>query len=354
MNNNLFTIADKLIKTHSLSLDEYENLILGYCPEIAEYLKNEAVKKRKENYGNKVFIRGLIEISNICKNNCFYCGIRGCNGNCERYRLTPDEILECCIEGYSLGFRTFVMQGGEDGFYTDEILCDLIGKIKEKFPDCAVTLSLGERSKDSYQRLFDAGADRYLLRHETADKELYRKLHPADMSFENRMECLKNLKVIGFQTGCGFMVGAPYQTARHIAKDLKFIEEFKPDMCGIGPFIPHKDTIFAKENAGSADLTCYLLSIIRLIHPNILLPATTALGTVKNDGRERGILSGANVVMPNLSPEGARKKYELYNNKLNTGVENAFHITELKKKMEVIGYEVVVAKGDVVRMRNEE
>ena len=348
MNKALFTIADKLIKTHSLSLNEYEELITGYSPEIAEYLKIEAVKVRKSVYGNQVFIRGLIEISNICKNNCLYCGIRGGNGNCQRYRLSPQEILSACISGYELGFRTFVMQGGEDGFYTDEILCELIGEIKKRFPDCAVTLSLGERSRESYQRLFDAGADRYLLRHETADEELYGKLHPENMSIENRMECLRNLKEIGYQVGCGFMVGAPYQTARHIAKDLKFIEEFKPDMCGIGPFVPHKDTIFKNEKAGSADLTCYLLSIIRLIHPNILLPATTALGTVENDGREKGILSGANVVMPNLSPESARKKYELYNNKLNTGVENAFHIAELKKKMESIGYEVVVARGDVV------
>ncbi len=351
MNEALFKIADKLINSSSLSLSEYEELVSGYTPEIAEYLKAEAVKKRKEIYGNKVFIRGLIEISNICKNNCLYCGIRGSNENCQRYRLNPEEIMECCIEGYDLGFRTFVMQGGEDGYYTDEILCDLIKNIKEKFPDCAVTLSLGERSRESYQRLFDAGADRYLLRHETADEELYGKLHPQEMSFENRMECLKNLKETGYQVGCGFMVGAPYQTAKHIAKDLKFIEEFKPDMCGIGPFIPHKDTIFKNENAGSADLTCYLLSIIRLIHPNILLPATTALGTIKDDGRERGILSGANVVMPNLSPESARKKYELYNNKLNTGAENAFHMDQLKKKMESIGHEIVVARGDAVRIR---
>lgn len=352
--NKVFDIAQKLVENHCLTLAEYEELIIGYSPENAEYLRSNAEKARKEIYGNKVFVRGLIEISNICKNNCFYCGIKGGNGNCERYRLTPEEITGCCIDGYDLGFRTFVLQGGEDGFYTDEILCDLIGKIKEKFPDCAVTLSLGERSKESYQKLFDAGADRYLLRHETADKELYEKLHPTEMSFENRMECLENLKKIGFQTGCGFMVGAPYQTAKHIAKDLKFIEDFKPDMCGIGPFIPHKDTIFKNEKAGSADLTCYLLSIIRLIHPNILLPATTALGTVKDDGRELGILSGANVVMPNLSPESARKKYELYNNKLNTGVENAFHIAELKKKMESIGYEVVTARGDVKRMWNAE
>ncbi len=349
MNDNLFAIADKLIKRHSLPLSEYEQLVSGYTKGLADYLRANAEKVRKDVYGNSVFIRGLIEISNICKNNCFYCGIRGGNHYCQRYRLTPKEIMECCVAGYELGFRTFVLQGGEDGFYTDEILCHLISNIKKVFPDCAVTLSLGERSRESYQKLYDAGADRYLLRHEAADMELYEKLHPADMSYENRMNCLKNLKDIGFQTGCGFMVGAPYQTAKHIAMDLKFIENFKPDMCGIGPFIPHKDTIYAKENAGSADLTCYLLSIIRLIHPNILLPATTALGTVKDDGRERGILSGANVVMPNLSPESARKKYELYNNKLNTGAENAFHMDELKKKIENIGYEIVVVRGDVIK-----
>ena len=354
MNEKLFVIADKLIKKHSLTLSEYEELISGYGEEIKEYLRENAVKVRKSVYGNQVFVRGLIEISNICKNNCLYCGIRGGNEKCQRYRLTPDEIFGCCIEGYDLGFRTFVMQGGEDGFYTDEMLCDLIMQIKEKFPDCAVTLSLGERSKESYQSLFDAGADRYLLRHETADKELYEKLHPENMSFENRMKCLENLKEIGYQVGCGFMVGAPYQTVKHIAKDLKFIEDFKPDMCGIGPFIPHKDTVFKNESAGSADLTCYLLSIIRLIHPNILLPATTALGTVKDDGRERGILSGANVVMPNLSPLSVRKKYALYDNKISTGVEGAQQRAQLEERMNKIGYEVVTARGDVVRIRNAE
>lgn len=347
MNDTLFSVADKLINNHSLTLEEYEQLVSGYYKGLGDYIKANAVKVRKDVYGNQVFVRGLVEISNICKNNCFYCGIRGENYYCRRYRLTPKEIMDCCIEGYELGFRTFVLQGGEDSFYTDEILCHLISNIKKIFPDCAVTLSLGERSKESYQKLFDAGADRYLLRHEAADKELYEKLHPAKMSHKNRIECLKNLKEIGYQTGCGFMVGAPYQTAKHIAKDLKFIEEFKPDMCGIGPFIPHRDTVFAKENAGSAELTCYLLSIIRLIHPNILLPATTALGTVADDGREKGILSGANVVMPNLSPLRVRKKYELYDNKISTGVEGAQQRKELEKRMEKIGYQVVTAKGDI-------
>lgn len=349
MNDTVFDLARKLCDEHSLSLAEYEELIRGYSPGVKEYLRENAVKIRKAIYGNSVYVRGLIEISNICKNNCLYCGIRGGNRNCQRYRLTPKEIMQCCVEGYELGFRTFVLQGGEDGFYCDDILCHLIENIKKVFPDCAVTLSLGERSRESYQRLFNSGADRYLLRHETADRELYSKLHPPEMSFDNRMECLENLKDIGYQVGCGFMVGAPYQTAWHIAKDLKFIEEFKPDMCGIGPFIPHRDTVFKDENAGSAELTCYLLSIVRLIHPNVLLPATTALGTVTDDGRERGILSGANVVMPNLSPLSVRQKYALYDNKISTGAESAEQRKELEKRMAKIGYEVVTSRGDVIR-----
>lgn len=349
MNDTVFDLARKLCDEHSLSLAEYEELISGCSPGVKEYLREKAVEIRKEIYGNSVYVRGLIEISNICKNNCLYCGIRGGNRNCQRYRLTPKEIMQCCVEGYELGLRTFVLQGGEDGFYCDDLLCHLIENIKKVFPDCAITLSLGERSRESYQRLFNSGADRYLLRHETADRDLYLKLHPSEMSFDNRMECLKNLKEIGYQVGCGFMVGAPYQTARHIAKDLKFIEEFKPDMCGIGPFIPHRDTVFKDENAGSAELTCYLLSIVRLIHPNVLLPATTALGTVTDDGRERGILSGANVVMPNLSPLSVRKKYALYDNKISTGAESAEQRKELEKRMAKIGYEVVTSRGDVVR-----
>ena len=255
--------------------------------------------------------------------------------------------MECCEEGYGLGFRTFVLQGGEDNFFTDEILYDIVKKIKSKYPDCAITLSMGERSKDSYQRLYDSGVDRYLLRHETANYEHYCSLHPQEMSWENRMRCLKNLHDIGYQTGCGFMVGSPNQTARNLAEDLKFIEEFKPEMCGIGPFIPHKDTPFREEKSGTVELTCYLLSIVRLISPEILLPATTALGSLVSEGREKGILSGANVVMPNLSPMSVRKKYELYNNKLCTGEESAQSKDNLAKKMQEIGYEIVIDRGDV-------
>lgn len=336
--------------THSLSVEEYAYILDNRTPETELYLRERAVQVRKAVYGNSVYIRGLIEISNICKNNCYYCGIRAENPNCQRYRLTPEEIISCCEEGYKLGFRTFVLQGGEDGFYTDEILVPLLNKIKNNFPDCAITLSLGERSKGSYQALFEAGADRYLLRHEAVNTELYCKLHPDNMSLKSRLQCLSDLKEIGYQVGCGFMVGAPFQTTRHIAEDLKFIEEFKPHMCGIGPFVPHKDTIFKTEKSGSADLTCYLLSIIRIMHPNILLPATTALGTVESDGRERGILYGANVIMPNLSPESVRKKYDLYDNKLSSGAESAEHIKELKDRMKNIGYEVVIARGDVANV----
>lgn len=345
--NNILNLIDKLEREHSLSLTEYEYLLENRSKEATEYLRKKAENVRKSIYGNAVFIRGLIEISNICKNDCFYCGIRKSNARCERYRLTPDEILSCAENGYKLGFRTFVLQGGEDGFFTDKVLCDVVKRIKALFPDCAVTVSMGERSEESYRLLKEAGADRYLLRHEAISDELYSRLHPEKMLLKTRINCLQTLKKLGFQTGCGFMVGAPFQNNRHIAEDLKFIEEFQPEMCGIGPFVPHKDTPFGEYPGGSAELTCFLLSIIRLIKPNILLPSTTALGTIHPEGRELGILSGANVVMPNLSPENARKKYELYNNKLNTGAENAFHITELKNKMEKIGYEIVTDRGDI-------
>lgn len=343
----MINLINKLEKEHGLTLSEYEYLITNRTEETASLLAEKATEVRRKIYGNDIYIRGLIEISNTCKNDCYYCGIRAGNKNCDRYRLTKDQILSCCENGWSLGFRTFVMQGGEDCFFSDDVMCDIIAEIKSRYPDCAVTLSLGERSFESYQRLFDAGADRYLLRHETADKTHYEKLHPGGMSFEKRMECLKNLKKIGFQTGCGFMVGSPYQTNRELAKDLKFIEEFKPDMCGIGPFIPHKDTAFADMPSGTVELTCFLLSIIRLISPNILLPATTALGSIDPLGREKGILSGANVVMPNLSPLDTREKYELYNNKLSIGAESAQGKKELEKRMESIGYKIVTARGDI-------
>lgn len=339
-------LIDRLSETHSLELNEYLFLIENH-KEASDYAREKAVEARKKHYSNTVFIRGLIEISNHCKNDCYYCGIRKSNTQCTRYRLSKEEILECARVGYKLGFRTFVLQGGEDYRFNDDALCDIVSSIKKEFPRCAVTLSVGERSFESYKRLYDAGADRYLLRHETIDNEHYRRLHPKEMLLSNRIECLENLKKIGFQVGCGIMVGSPYQTSETIAKDLKFIETFQPDMCGIGPFIPHKDTQFKDFPAGSADLTCFLLSIVRLIKPNILLPSTTALGSIEESGRERGILSGANVIMPNLSPESTRSLYELYNNKLHTGCESAQGLRELKKKIESIGYKIVVNRGDV-------
>ena len=344
--NQLLPLIDRLVRAHSLSEEEYETLITERNEQAASLLRQEAVRLRKAVYGNAVFTRGLIELSNYCRNDCLYCGIRRSNAHADRYRLTPEEILACCREGYELGFRTFVLQGGEDAWFNDERLCGLLRQIKEQYPDCAITLSLGERSRESYQRLFDAGADRYLLRHETADKAHYEKLHPPELSFDNRMECLRNLREIGYQVGCGFMVGSPFQTPAALAKDLKFIETFRPEMCGIGPFIPQKDTPFGQHAGGSVELTCYLLSILRIIQPNLLLPATTALGTLDPQGREKGILSGANVVMPNLSPVSVRKKYLLYDNKICTGEESAQCRGCLAQRMDAIGYELVIDRGD--------
>ena len=349
----LFSLTDKLNNGDVLTHDEWVMLLDGRCDESAEYAAVLADKKRKAIYGNDIYIRGLIEISNICKNDCYYCGIRKSNKTCDRYRLTEDEILSCCDEGYSLGFRTFVLQGGEDPYYTDEVMCSVVSGIKEKYSDCAVTLSIGERSRESYKAMFAAGADRYLLRHETANEEHYAKLHPSDMSYRNRMRCLYDLRDIGYQVGCGFMVGSPYQTNNDLAHDLEFITEFQPDMCGIGPFVPHHATPFAHFPGGTVEATTYLLSLIRLIKPNILLPSTTALGTIHPYGREKGILAGANVVMPNLSPMALRKKYELYDNKICTGEESAECRSNLERRMEAIGCHVVTSRGDIIKVKSE-
>jgi biotin synthase len=347
MNNQLI---EKFIEKHSLCTEEYEELISLYTePEAGEMLKSEAVKLRRQYYGDKVFTRGLIEFTNICKNNCYYCGIRCGNKNIERYRLGKEEILECCDEGYRLGFRTFVLQGGEDMYYTDALMADIIRSIKQRFPDCAITLSIGEKSFESYRLFRQAGADRYLLRHETADEEHYRKLHPDSMSLENRKECLYNLKKLGYQVGAGFMVGSPYQTIHSLACDMSFIQELEPEMVGIGPFIPHHDTEFKDEPAGSVELTLYLLSVLRIMHPWVLLPATTALGTLAPDGRERGLLAGANVVMPNLSPVGNRKKYELYDHKICTGEESAQCIKCLENRVSGTGYRIVSEQGNCIK-----
>ena len=339
-------LIDKLFDEKNLTDAELKTLISN-MPE-PEYLYLKARERTNEVYGKKIFIRGLIEISNICKNDCYYCGIRKSNSNVKRYRLTKEDIISSCENGFNLGFRTFVLQGGEDCWFTDDILVDIIKKIKEKCPESAVTLSLGERSQESYIKLKQAGADRYLLRHETANETHYSKLHPGGLSLKNRIKCLETLKETGFQTGCGFMVGSPYQTVDNLIEDLRFIKNFEPQMVGIGPFLPHKDTPFKNERAGSSDLTVYLLAIIRLMLPSVLLPATTALGTAEENGRERGILAGANVIMPNLSPESARENYMLYNNKLHTGAENAYKLEMLKQKIAEIGYEIVNERGDFV------
>ena len=347
VDEGLALLIDKLCRTRSLSLGEYERLIAQRTPGTARELASRADAVRRRVYGTKVFTRGLIEVSSFCKNDCLYCGIRRSNATARRYRLSADEIVECADTGYELGFRTFVLQGGEDAFFSDDVLCGVVSHIREAHPDCAVTLSFGERSRKSYERLFSAGAERYLLRHETASRELYARWHPADMSFDARMRCLSDLREIGYAVGVGFMVGAPFQTAADLARDLQFIERFQPEMCGIGPFVPHHATPFAAYGAGTVGLTCYLLSIIRLIKPNVLLPATTALGTIAPDGREQGILAGANVVMPNLSPVAHRKDYDLYDNKICTGEEAAECRGCLGARMLSVGYRLVVDRGDM-------
>ncbi|HCJ76902.1 MAG TPA: [FeFe] hydrogenase H-cluster radical SAM maturase HydE [Roseburia sp.] len=347
MKNRGKELFNKLYQDTQLTETEYKELLeLHTDKEIAEYGFELARKRQKETFGNEVYTRGLIEISNYCKNDCIYCGIRRSNQNAERYRLSEEEILSCCESGYALGFRTFVLQGGEDGYYTDDLLEDLLHKIKAAYPDCAITLSLGERSRESYERLYTAGADRYLLRHETANEAHYGKLHPAEMSLKNRKQCLYTLKEIGYQVGCGIMVGSPYQTIDNLVEDLAFMKEFNPHMVGIGPFIPQKDTPFGEMEPGSLEMTLFLLAIIRLMLPKVLLPATTALGTIHSRGRELGILAGGNVVMPNLSPVKVRKKYALYDNKICTGEEAAECRGCLGNRMESIGYKLVVSRGD--------
>ena len=340
-------VLDRFLETHRLTEAEYAELLeLRQDEETANRLREEALHLRRQYYGNKVFTRGLIEFTNYCKNNCRYCGIRSGNRNVRRYRLSEEDIMECCESGYELGYRTFVLQGGEDPYYTDEQMAAIIRRIKSRFPDAAVTLSIGEKSYESYRKFREAGADRYLLRHETADEDLYRALHPQAMSLENRKKCLWNLKELGYQVGAGFMVGAPGQTSAHLAKDLVFLQELEPHMVGIGPFIPHHDTIYAEEKAGSVELTLFLLSVIRIMLPQVLLPATTALGTLDPLGREKGLTAGANVVMPNLSPVKNRKLYELYDNKICTGEEAAECRNCLSHRVRQVGFELVDERGD--------
>ena len=344
--DDLQQLVQKLQNTRHLEKEEWAALIRGRTDILAEYVFSLARKERHQHYGHDVYIRGLIEFTNYCKNDCYYCGIRKSNAGVMRYRLGEEQILSCCSAGYALGFRTFVLQGGEDGWFTDERMVRIVGAIKSRFPDCAVTLSIGERSKESYQALFQAGADRYLLRHETFNAVHYSLLHPSSLTAASRQKCLWTLKDIGYQVGAGFMVGAPGQTPEYLAEDLLFLEKLKPHMVGIGPFIPHHATPFAGELAGTLEETLFLLGLIRLLLPKVLLPATTALGTIAPNGRELGILSGANVIMPNLSPADVRENYTLYDNKLCTGAEAAAGIQELKDRMCAIGYQIVTDRGD--------
>lgn len=348
MNEEIKSTINKVKQSRNISLEQLKLLLETNDDEGIRFMREEAVKVCQKTYGNQVFIRGLIEFTNFCKNDCYYCGIRRSNSQADRYRLTKEQMLDCCASGYELGFRTFVLQGGEDGYFTDDKICDLVSAIKEKYPDCAITLSIGEKSKESYKRYFDAGADRYLLRHETADEAHYKKLHPEEMSLVHRKQCLWDLKEIGYQVGCGFMVGSPGQTVETLYEDLQFIRELQPHMVGIGPFISQKDTPFADKASGTMEQTLKLLAIIRLIHPHVLLPATTALGTIHPKGRELGILSGANVVMPNLSPVNVREKYKLYDNKICTGNEAAECRYCMENRMKSIGYEVAVSRGDYI------
>lgn len=337
---------DKLVSHKLLTTEEFVALLNNNSLELRTELAKHATLAKQQYFGNQVYIRGLIEFTNHCKNDCYYCGIRCGNPNITRYRLTKEDILSCCQNGYQLGFRTFVLQGGEDAYYNDERMTDIVSSIRKTFPDCAITLSLGERSYESYKQLYDAGANRYLLRHETANETHYNKLHPDSMSYQNRMNCLQYLKDIGYQVGCGFMVGSPFQTAETLAEDLLFIQEFHPDMVGIGPYLSHKDTPFCDKDDGSLEDTLLLLSILRLMRPDLLLPATTALGTIASDGREQGILSGANVIMPNLSPATVRQQYSLYDNKACFGNEAAEALEDIQKRLQTIGHTIAITRGD--------
>ena len=339
-------LIDRLRGERKLSAEEYKALLLCRDAEVSSYLQRQAQEVTLARFGNQILIRGLIEISNKCRNNCFYCGIRKENRNSVRYELTREEILECSREGYQLGFRTFVLQGGETSAVKDGWITETVAVIRREFPDCAITLSLGEKSREAYEQFFLAGANRYLLRHETHNEEHYRKLHPAEMSLSHRLECLGWLKEIGYQVGTGIMVGSPHQTVDHLVEDIIFMERFSPEMIGMGPFLPHRDTVFASCPPGSIELTLRLLSIFRLMHPAALIPATTALATLAPDGRERGILAGANVVMPNLSPQCQRQKYSLYDNKASMGAEAAEGLRMLEEKLNRIGYKISKERGD--------
>ncbi|MCY6960392.1 [FeFe] hydrogenase H-cluster radical SAM maturase HydE [Clostridium brassicae] len=345
-------LIDKLYKENYLDKTELFYLINNINEKDKEYLIQRAHETRMKVYGSTVFMRGLVEFTNYCKRNCVYCGIRSSNKNSDRYRLSLEDIMSACEEGNRLGYKTFVLQGGEDDYYTDEKIVDIVSEIKDRFKTSAVTLSIGEKSYESYRKYYEAGADRYLLRHETASKELYEKLHP-NSSFENRRECLWNLKKIGYQVGAGFMVGLPGQTKEDYVKDMHFLKELNPEMVGIGPFISHKDTPLRNEKNGTLEETILMLALIRLFLPEVLLPATTALGTIDPVGREKGLKAGANVVMPNLSPTSVREKYSLYNGKICTGDEAAECRRCIEGRINRAGFCVDMSRGDNINWRRK-
>jgi biotin synthase len=346
-------LINKLNEQHHLSDAEFGWLLENNSPQLRQEISKQARKVAEQTFGRDVYTRGLIEFTNYCRNDCYYCGIRKGNQEVHRYRLSEGEILDCCQSGYELGFRTFVLQGGEDPECSDEQMVALIKKIRKAYPDCAITLSIGEKSRAAYQAFYAAGANRYLLRHETAAESHYRKLHPSELSLANRKRCLTDLKEIGYQVGTGFMVGSPHQTVANLIEDLNFIKALDPEMIGIGPFIPHQQTPYKDARPGTLEQTLLIISILRLMLPEALIPATTALGTIDPQGRELGILAGANVVMPNLSPVGVRKDYALYDNKICTGDEAAECRVCLSRRMTSIGYEIVNKRGDHPRKNRQ-
>ncbi len=339
-------LAERLVQEHRLTADEYRTILSSCDGQTLDFLRENAARIAQKQFGFGVYVRGLIEVSSYCRNGCYYCGLRSSNKSLQRYRLTPDEILGCCDAGYNMGFRTFVLQGGEDPALTDEMLVPLVRKINKRYPDCAITLSLGERSGNSYEQLFEAGASRYLLRHETAQEFLYSRLHPQNMSWHNRMDCIRTLRNIGYQVGMGMMIGVPGQTIDTLVEDILLMEELEPHMIGIGPFLPHSETPLGYAPAGSLCMTLLLLAMLRIIFPAALIPATTALATLSPTGRIEGVKSGANVVMPNLTPSSLRKRYAIYENKASYGAEAAEGLSMLEKELSAIGYHIDYSKGD--------
>lgn len=344
-------LIEKLREMHELGPDEYRALLTMCDPQAVDYLMHQAREVAQEQFGKGIFVRGLVELTNVCRNDCLYCGIRRSNMSLSRYTLTREQVLESCRQGYKIGFRTFVLQGGEWGDERSQWIADIIRDIRLGWPDCAITLSLGEHTKDTYALWRKAGADRYLLRHETHNERLYSLLHPKGMTISHRLQCLDWLKELGYQVGAGIMVGSPFQSLGSIVEDIQYLVRFKPHMIGIGPFIPQRDTPFARFPAGSVDMTARLYAILRLALPQALIPSTTAMATLSPDGRLRGILAGANVVMPNLSPTDTRKLYALYDNKAALGAESAQGVKLLADELATIGYHIDWSRGDFVSSR---